>query len=217
MCDIGHCRHVAVFSMCGTCHMASFFSHLSRTTTAAICSSSNLLVATFTQHLASHPTSTSSPLPSPLIVTSHPDQKGLTPLLALLFTTYAPLPSHLSVGSHHEYLKLSHTHQIILNCENFYCRNGVLATNIINTARAPHQRCQYPTKGALLLAQAKQTRNTSSASSYRCLSSPSRDLLSVTGPTPHKTVLGNLTTCWHLTSRSATPNNVTQHLALLLC
>ena len=32
---------------CGTCHMASFFSPLPGTTTAAICSSSNLLVATF--------------------------------------------------------------------------------------------------------------------------------------------------------------------------
>ena len=42
---------------------------------------------------------------------------------------------------------------IILNSENFYCRNEVLATNIINnTASAPHQRCQHPTKGALLLA-----------------------------------------------------------------
>ena len=116
----------------GTCHMASLFSPLSGTTTAAICSSSNLLVATFMQHLLFHPTSapllaTSSPLPSSLIVTSHPDQKGLKPLLALLLvsirdallTTYAPLPSHLSVGSHHEHLKLSHTHQIILNSENF--------------------------------------------------------------------------------------------------
>ena len=146
---------------------------------------------------------TSSPLPSLLIVTSHPDQKGLTPLLALLLvfirdallTTYASLPSHLSVDSHHKYLKLSHTHQIILNSENFYWRNGVLATNIINTASAPHQRCQHPTKGALLLAQAKLTCNTSSTSSYRRSSSPSHDLLSVTRPTPYKTVLGNLTTC----------------------
>ena len=162
------------------------------------------------QHLASHPTSaplltTSSLLPSPLTVTSHPDQKGLMPLLALLLvsisdallTTYALLPSHLSIDSHHEYLKLSHTHQIILNSENFYCRNGVLAMNIISTASAPHQRCQHPNKGALLLSQAKQTRNISSASSYHRLSSPfpSHDLLSVTWPTPHKTVLGNLTTC----------------------
>ena len=191
-------------------HMPHFIilSPLSRTTTAAICSSSNLLVATFMQHLASHPTSapllmTSSPLPSPLIFTSHPDQKGLMPLLAVLLvpirdallTTYTPLPSHLSVGSHHEYLKLSHTHQIIMNSQNFYYRNGVLATNIINMASAPHQRCQHPTKGALLLAQAKRTRNTSSASSYRRSSSPSHVLLSVTRPTPHKTVLGNLTTC----------------------
>ena len=109
-------------SSCGTCHMASSFLPLSRTTTTAICSSSNLLVATFTQHLASHPTSwplltTSLPLPSPLIVTSHPDQKGLMPLLALLLisirdallTTYALLPSHLSLDSHHEYLKLSYS------------------------------------------------------------------------------------------------------------
>ena len=173
--------------------MTSFFSPLLRTTTAAICSSSNLLVATFPQHLASYRTSasllaTSSPLLSPPIVTSHPDQKGLTPLLALLLvsirdalvTTYASLPSHLSVGSHHEYLKLSHTHQIILNSENFYCRNGVLATNIINTASAPHQSCEQPTKGALLLAQTRQTRNTSSPSSYRRSSSPSHVLLSVT-------------------------------------
>ena len=128
-------------------------------------------MATFTQHLSSHPTSapllaTSSPLLSPLIVTSHPVQKVLTPLLALLListrrdallTTYAALPSHLSVGSHHEYLKLSHTHQIILNSEIFYFRNGVLAANIINTASAPHQRCQHPTKGAILLAQAEWT------------------------------------------------------------
>ena len=73
----------------GTCHMASFFSSLPGTTTAAICSSSNLLVATFTQHLASHPTSgslltTSSALRSPLTVTSLLDQKELTSLLALL-------------------------------------------------------------------------------------------------------------------------------------
>ena len=181
------------------------------------------------QHLASHPTSaplltTSSPLPSPLTVTSHPDQKGLTLLSLLLvsirdvlLTTYALLPSHLSVGSHHEYLKLSHTHQIILNSENFHCRNRVLAANIICTASAPHQRCQHPTKGALLLAQAKRTRNISSASSYRRSSSPSHNLLSVTRPTPHKTVVGNLTTCYHLASRSATPNDVMQHLALLLC
>ena len=91
------------------------------------CCSSSLLVAAFTQHLAPHPTSaplltTSSPLPSPLAVTSHQDQKGLTPLLALLLvsirdaflTTYALLPSHLSEDSHHEYFKLSHTHRIIL-------------------------------------------------------------------------------------------------------
>ena len=144
--------------------MTSLFSPLPRTITAAIYSSSNLLVATFMQHLASHPTSaplltTSTPLPSPLTITSHPDQKRLTPLLALLLvsirdallTNYALLPSHLSVDSHHEYLKLTHTHQIILNSENFYCRNWVLATNIISTASAPHQRCQYPTNCALPL------------------------------------------------------------------
>ena len=118
---------IFVITHCGTCHMASLFLPLKRTTTTTSCSSSSLLVATFTQHLASHPTSaalltTSSPLPSPLAVTSHQDQKGLTPLLALLLvsicdaflTTYALLPSHLSEDSHHEYCKLSHTHQIIL-------------------------------------------------------------------------------------------------------
>ena len=40
----------------------------------------------------------------------------------------------------------------ILNSEIFYCRNGVLGTNITNTASTPHLRCQHPTKGALLLA-----------------------------------------------------------------
>ena len=130
--------------------------------------------------------------------TSHPDQKGLTPLLALLLvsirdallTTYALLPSQLSVDSHHEYLKLSHTHQIILNSDKFYCRNGVLATNIINTAA----HLTKGAKGALMFAQEKRTCNTSSTS-YRLSSSPFHDLLSVTRPTPHKTVLGNLTTC----------------------
>ena len=85
------------------------------------------IVATFTQHLASHPTSaplltTSSPLPSPFAVTSHQDQKGLMPLLALILvsirdaflTTYTLLPSHLSEDSHHKDFKLYHTHQIIL-------------------------------------------------------------------------------------------------------
>ena len=98
--------------------MASSFLPVSRTTTTAICTSSNLLVITFTQHLASHPTSgslltTSSPLPSLLVVTSHPDQKGLTPLLALLLitvrrhllTTSSRLPSQLLtrhlLESHH--------------------------------------------------------------------------------------------------------------------
>ena len=107
--------------------MASLFLPLPRTATTTSCSSSSLLVAPFSRHLASHPTSaplltTSSPLPSPLAVTPHQDQKGLTPLLALLLvpireaflTTYALLPSLLSEDSHHEYFKLSHTHQIIL-------------------------------------------------------------------------------------------------------
>ena len=93
------------------------------TTTTTSCSSSSRIVAAFTLHLASHPTSaplltTASPLPSPLAVTSDQDQKGLTTLLALLLvsirdaflTTYALLPSHLSEDSHHEYFKaLSYT------------------------------------------------------------------------------------------------------------
>ena len=79
------------------------------------------------------------------------------------------------------------------NSEDFYCRNGVLAMNNISTASAPHRRCQHPTMGALLLAQAKRTRNISSTSSYCHSSSPSHDLRSVTRPTPHKTVLENLT------------------------
>ena len=78
---------------------------------------------------------------------------------------------------------------IILNSENFYFRNGVIATNIINTASAPHQRCQHPTKGALLLAPSKQTHNISSTSSYHRSSLPSHDFLSVTKPTHHKTSL----------------------------
>ena len=138
---------------CGTCHMASFFSPLSGTTTAAICSSSNLLVATFTQHHASYPTSgslltISSPLPNPLTVASHLRSEGTMPLLALLLVsirdafliTYSLLPSHLSEDSHQEYFSLSHTHQIILSSEDFYCRNRVLATNNISMASAPYQR-----------------------------------------------------------------------------
>ena len=56
-----------------------------------------------------------------------PRSKELTHLLALLLisiryaflTTYASLPSHLSENSHHEYFKLSHTHQIILELWRF--------------------------------------------------------------------------------------------------
>ena len=75
--------------------MALLFLPLLRTATNTSCSSNTLLVATFTQHLASHPTSaplltTSSPLPSPLAVTSHQDQKGLMPLLALLLLSLYP-------------------------------------------------------------------------------------------------------------------------------
>ena len=104
----------------------------------SINSISSLLVSTFMQHLASYPISaplltTSSPLPSPLTVTSHQDQKGLMPLLALLLvsicdaflTTYTLSPSHLSEDSHHEYLKLSHTHQIILNSEDFLLQKWI--------------------------------------------------------------------------------------------
>ena len=126
-----------------------------KTAPTTSCSSSGLLVATFTQHLASHPTSaplltTSSPLPSPLAVTSHQDQKGLMPLLALLLvsirdaflTTYALLPSHLSGDSHHQYFKaLSYTSDHPKNSEDFYYRNRVFATNNISTASAAHQRC----------------------------------------------------------------------------
>ena len=147
-----HARHP-----CSTCHMALSFLPLSRTTKTTICSSSNLLVATFTQHLASHPTSgslltTSSPLPSPLIVTSHQDQKGLMPLLAFL---------HISIRD--AILTLIWIPQalilIIQNSEFFYFRNGVLATNIIYTASAPHQRCQHPTKSAILLAPAMDSQH----------------------------------------------------------
>ena len=135
--------------------MASLFLPLPRTATTTSCSSSSLLVAAFTQHLAFHPTSaplltTSSPLPSPLAVTSHQDQKGLMPLLALLLvsirdaflTTYTLLPSHLYEDSHHKYFKaLSYTSDHPKNSEDFYYRNRVLATNNINTASAHHQRC----------------------------------------------------------------------------
>ena len=140
---------------CGTCNMASLFLPLPRTSTTISCSSSSLLVAAFTQHLASHPTSaplltSSSPLPSPLTVTFHQDQKGLTPLLALLLvsirdtflTSYALIPSHLSEDCHHEYFKaLSYTSDHPKNSEDFYYRNRVLATNNISTAIAPHQSC----------------------------------------------------------------------------
>ena len=141
---------------CGTCHMASLFSPLPGTTTTAVCSSSNLLVATFTQHLASHPTSapflmTSSPLPSPLTVTSHQNQKGLMPLLALLLfsTPFVMHSSQLTLCYQVTCLKTlvttTSSYLILirspLNSEDFYCRNGVLATDSISTASAPHQRC----------------------------------------------------------------------------
>ena len=159
--------------------MASLFLPLPRTATTTSCSSSSLLVASFMQHLASHPTSatlltTSSPLPSPLAVTSHQDQKGLMPLLALLLvsirdaflTTYTLLPSHLSEDSLRILQALSYSSDHP-KTKDFYWRNGVLAMNNISTASAPHQRCQHPTNGALLLAQAKRTRNISRASSHR--------------------------------------------------
>ena len=183
------------------------FLPLPRTTSTAVCSLSNLLLATFRQHLASHPTSaplltTSLPLPSPLTVTSHQDQKGLIPLLARLLvfihdaflTTYALLPSHLSEDSSRipQALSYSSDHPKLWI---FLLQKWSFATNIISTASTLHQRCQHPTKGALLLAQAKRTRNISGTFSYRHSSSPSHDLHSVTRPTPHKTVLGNLTTC----------------------
>ena len=44
-------------------------------------------------------------------------------------------------NSHHECLKLPYSVLIILNSEVFYCRNRVLATNSIDTASAPPQRC----------------------------------------------------------------------------
>ena len=53
-----HCSAYSQWHTCGTCHMASFFSPLQRTTTADICSSSSLLVTSFKQHLAPHPCST---------------------------------------------------------------------------------------------------------------------------------------------------------------
>ena len=143
--------------------MASFFSPLPRTTTAAICSSSSLLVTSFKQHLTPHPCSTPSlrllrlyRVPSlqlsssdfyagiRLLVrnsisttgaphqrcqhllrgalpTRQQDSRRTTCIAILLIsirdaflTTYAFLPSHLSADSHHEYFKLSHTHQIML-------------------------------------------------------------------------------------------------------
>ena len=60
--------HRDLQKVCGTCHMASSFLPLSRTTTTAICSSNSLLVITLTQQLAPHspllPLLTTTPLPS---------------------------------------------------------------------------------------------------------------------------------------------------------
>ena len=108
----------SVLQACGTCHMASSFLSLPRTPTSTICSPSGLLITTLAQRLVlSSPSQTSAPLPSPLArnnvntsCASHHDQKGLTPLLALLLvsipdallTTYAPSPSHFARNSHHE-------------------------------------------------------------------------------------------------------------------
>ena len=91
----------------------------------------------------------SVPAPHPGCSTSHQPQKELTPLLALLLisirgaflTTYASLPGHLlktlitNTSSFHTLIRSS------WNSEIFYCRNGVLATNNISMARAPHQGC----------------------------------------------------------------------------
>ena len=158
------------------------------------------------QQLVSHPTSaplltTSSPLPcksshcyfSPWSEGTNASSSSSSCLHSwciphnLRFVTKSPvwrLSSRIPYSSDHP-----------KNSEDFYCRNGVLAKNNISTASAPHQRCQHPTEGALLLAQAKRTRNISSASSYRRSSFPSHDLHSVTRPTPDKTALGNLNNC----------------------
>ena len=189
--------------------MASLFSSLPVRTTATICSSSNLLVAIFMQHLASHPTSgspltTSSPLPTPLTVTSHQRSEGTNASSCSSSYLHSWCIPHnlLSVAKSPVWRLSSRILQAISYSSDhpktlkiFYCRNGVLATNNISTANAPHQRCQQPTKGALLLAPRKRTRDSSGASFYRRSWSLFHDFLSVTMPTPHKIVLGNLTTC----------------------
>ena len=82
----------------------------------------------------------------------------MTPLLALLLISIRDALLTLMLCYHVTCLSTlitntssSHTHHSEL-CEKFYCRNGVLARNIINTASTPHQRFQHPTKDALLLA-----------------------------------------------------------------
>ena len=51
------CYGQVCYYNCGTCHMASLFLPLPRTAASTICSSSSILVATFTQHLEFHPPS----------------------------------------------------------------------------------------------------------------------------------------------------------------
>ena len=145
----------SLLKKCGTCHMASFFSALPGTTTAVICSSSNLLVATSTQHLASHPTSgslltTSSPLPSTLTVTSHLRSEGTNAFSSsssYLHSWCIPHNLHSVTKSPVWRLSLWILQAISYSSDHpkplkiFYCRNEVLATNNISMASAPHQRC----------------------------------------------------------------------------
>ena len=139
---------------CGTCYMAWFFSPVPGTTTANICSSSNLLVATFMQHLVSHPTSgslltTSSPLPSPLTVTSHLRSEGTNASSSSSHLYSWCIPHNLLSVTKSPVWRLSsrilqaisYSSDLPKALKIFYCRNGVLVTNNISMASAPHQRC----------------------------------------------------------------------------
>ena len=134
---------------CGTCHMASLFSPLPRTVTTTSCSSSSLLVATL-------------PLILPLLP-SH-DFLASTKSSRCYFPPRSEGTNATSSSSSclhswcipHNYacyqltclntlIKNTSSSLILIrssqNSEEFYCRNGILATNNISTASAPHQRC----------------------------------------------------------------------------
>ena len=138
--------------------MASTFLPHPRTTTAAICSASSLLLLGFT--LAGNVRFYCCKRSKVLYLSPRPEVtsacSGTSSYLRswCLFGTYAPLPSHLAGSSHHELF--NHYRMEITSSwgpERFCCRNKLLATNSTAASSAPPQRCQHLCKSALLTRQ----------------------------------------------------------------